>query len=74
MVVLTKTVGEEVVIDKPSRVVILETAPDKVRYGLLDMAYDFREGCRETFSGPDRHTGRSVKMIAPYGEEIEIDC
>jgi len=74
MVVLTKTVGEEVVIDKPSRVVLPETAPDKVRYGLLDMGYDFRESCREPFSGPGRHTGRSVQMIAPYGEEIEIAC
>jgi hypothetical protein len=74
MMVLTKRASEEVVIDKPRRVVVLETAPDKVKLGLLDTGDDFRESFDATFSDPDRHTGRSVKIIAPYGEEIEIDC
>jgi len=74
MMVLTKRASEEVVIDKPSRVVVLETKPDMVKFGLLDSGNDFRESCRETYSDPDRHTGWSVKIIAPFGEEIEIDC
>jgi len=73
MMVLTKRVSEEFVIDKPGRVVVLETAPDKVKLGFLDTGDDFGESCRETFSDPDRDTDSSVKIVAPFGEEVEID-
>jgi hypothetical protein len=70
MVVLTKRASEEVVIDKPARVVFLETGPDHVKFGVLDTDEGVEEMCR-TIS-PD--TGRrTVQVIAPYGEQIEID-
>jgi hypothetical protein len=69
MRVFTKRASEEVVIDQPVRVVILRTAPDKVKFGLLDRG----DEVRRTFSDPDRPTGKRAKVIAPYGEEIEID-
>jgi len=74
MVVLTKRASEEVVIDKSHRVVVLETGPDKVKFGLLDTGCDFEKSNEETFSDTYRSNGRTVKVIAPYGEEIEIDC
>jgi hypothetical protein len=69
MQVLTKRASEEVVIDRPVRVIVLTTAPDEVKLGLLDGG----EEVRRTFSEPDRPTGKTAKVIAPYGEEIEID-
>jgi hypothetical protein len=69
MRVFTKKASEEVVIDKPTRVVVLKTAPDMVKFGLLDRGEDVRR----TLSDPDGPTGKTVKVIAPYGEEIEID-
>ncbi len=69
MQVLTKRASEEVVIDKPVRVVVLRTAPDEVTFGLLERG----DEVRRTFSAPDRPAGKRVKVIAPYGEEIEID-
>jgi hypothetical protein len=69
MQVITRRASEEVVIDKPARVVVLQTAPDKVKLGLLDRGKDVWS----TFSDPGRPTGKRVKVIAPYGEEIEID-
>lgn len=50
MMVVTKRASEEFVIDKPIRVVVLETTPDKVKFGLLDTGDDFRSSCREIFS------------------------
>ncbi len=70
MRVLTKRASEEVVIDQPVRLVVLKTTPDKVKFGLLDRGAEVRR----TFSSPDRPTGKTVKIIAPYGEEIEIDA
>jgi hypothetical protein len=69
MQVFSRRASEEVVIDKPVRVIVLKTAPDKVKFGLLDRG----EEVRRTFSAPDRPTGKRVTIIAPYGEEIEID-
>jgi hypothetical protein len=70
MLVLTKRASEEVVIDKPVRVVILETARGHVTFGVLDP----NEGLEDSRRGgsPDSDRG-TVKVIAPYGEEIEID-
>jgi hypothetical protein len=69
MRVFTKRASEEVVIDRPARVVVLKTAPDRVKLGLLEGG----EEVRRTFPDPDRPTGERVKVIAPFGEEIEID-
>jgi hypothetical protein len=70
MVVLTKRASEEVVLDRPVRVVFLETARDHVKFGVLDPD----EGVAEVRRGgaPDSDRG-TVKVIAPYGEEIEVD-
>jgi Global regulator protein family len=70
MVVLTKRASEEVVMDKPVRVVVLETARDHVTLGVLDPGDGFAGSRRGGFPDSDRGT---VKVIAPYGEEIEID-
>jgi hypothetical protein len=71
MEVLTKRASEEVFIDKPMRVVCLETAPDHVTLGVLDPDEEFEEGYSEFSPHSDRGT---VKVIAPYGEEIEIEA
>jgi hypothetical protein len=68
MVVLTERVSEEV--DKPARVVFLETAPDHVKVGVFD-AHEGVEVMCGTIS-PDSGR-RTVRVIAPYGEQIEID-
>jgi hypothetical protein len=70
MVVLTKRASEEVVLDKPARVVFLETAPDHVKVGVFDAEEGVEDSCR--VSSPDSGR-RTVPVIAPYGEEIEID-
>jgi hypothetical protein len=70
MVVLTKRASEEVVIDKPVRVVFLETARDHVTFGVLDPDEGLGESRRGGAPDSDRGT---VQVIAPYGEEIEID-
>jgi hypothetical protein len=69
MQVFSRRASEEVVLDKPVRVIVLKTAPGKVKFGLRDRG----EEIRRTFSAPDRPTGKRVKIIAPYGEEIELD-
>jgi hypothetical protein len=70
MVVLTKRASEEVVIDKPARVVFLETGPDHVKVGVLDTD----EGVEECWRATSRDAGRrTVPVIAPYGEQIEIE-
>jgi len=69
MQVFTKRASEEIVIEKPVRLIVLKTAPDQVKFGVLDKGDDVRR----TFSHPDCPTGMKVKVIAPYGEEIEID-
>jgi hypothetical protein len=74
MRVLTKRTSETFVIDKPGRVVVLKTAPDQVKLGFLDAGEGVEQSRRETSPDSDRRTGRVVKVIAPYGEEIEIDA
>jgi hypothetical protein len=69
MRVFTRRATEEVRIAKPVRLVVLKTAPDEVKFGLLDSGDDVRRTC----SDPDRPTRKRVKVIAPYGEEIEVD-
>ncbi len=69
MQVFTKRASEEVVIDKPVRVIVLKTTPNKVKVGLLDRG----EAVRRTSPAPGRPARKRVKIIAPYGEEIEID-
>ena len=55
------------------RVVILETPPDQVKFGVLDTDEGFEDSPRETSPDSDRRTERAVKVMAPYGEEIEVD-
>jgi hypothetical protein len=55
------------------RVVVLETPPDKVKRGVLDTNEGFEGSRRETPPDSDWRTGMGVKLMAPYGEEIEID-
>jgi len=69
MKVLTKRASEQVMIDQPVRLIVLKTGTDKVELGLLDRGEDVRR----TFSDPDRPSEKRVKVIAPFGEEIEID-
>jgi hypothetical protein len=54
-------------------VVVRETPPDQVNLGVLDTDAGGEESRRETSPDSDRRTQRRVKMIAPYGEEIEVD-
>jgi hypothetical protein len=53
--------------------VVRETPPDQGNLGVLDTDGGSEESRRETFPDSDRRTQRGVKMIAPYGEEIEVD-
>jgi len=55
------------------RVVVLETAPDQVKVGVSNTDAGVEESCRETSLNSDWRTERGVKIIAPYGEEIEMD-
>jgi hypothetical protein len=55
------------------RVVILETPPDQVKFGVLDTDEGFEDSPRETSPDSDRRTEGAVKVMAPYGEEIEVD-
>jgi hypothetical protein len=73
MVVLTRRAAEEVVLDQPGRVVVLETAPDQVKLGVLDTGEGREGGRRESPPGWGRHPGGAVQVIAPYGEWVEID-
>jgi hypothetical protein len=74
MPVLTRRACEEVVIDKAARVVVLETAADEVKLAVVDPTNRCTAGVRETGPDAERHTGRRVAVIAPYGERIEIDA
>jgi hypothetical protein len=71
--VLTRRAAEEVVLDHPGRVVVLETAADEVKLGVVDATDGFAAGVREVAPDAGRSTGRPVQVIAPYGETIEID-
>jgi hypothetical protein len=55
------------------QVVVLDTTPDKVMVGVLDTDEGFEESRRETAPDSDRRTEMAVKVIAPYGEEMEVD-
>jgi hypothetical protein len=55
------------------RVVVLETAPDQVKLGVLDTDEGVEGSRRETPPDSDQRTEMGVKIMAPYGEEIEID-
>jgi hypothetical protein len=70
MKMFTKRASEEVMIDQPVRLIVLKTAPDRVESGLLEKGEDVRR----TFSDPHRPSEKRVKVVAPFGEEIEIDC
>jgi hypothetical protein len=61
-------------IDKPTRLVVLEAAANKVKFGILWKGGSSGERGRETVAHPSGRAGKTVKIIAPYGEEIEIDC
>jgi hypothetical protein len=52
--------------------VVRETPPDKVKPGALDVDEGFEESRRETSPDSDRRTAMGVKVMAPYGEEIEV--
>ena len=53
--------------------VVLETPPDKVKLGVLDADEGAGERRREPSPDSDRRTEMAVKIMAPYGEEIEVD-
>jgi hypothetical protein len=55
------------------RAVVRETPPDKVKPGVLDIDDGFEESRRATSPDSDRRTEMAVKILAPYGEEIEVD-
>jgi hypothetical protein len=55
------------------RLVVLETPPDLVKLGVLDSDQGLEEGRRQTCPEPNRRTEMRIKIMAPYGEEIEID-
>ncbi len=55
------------------RVVVLETALDQVKVEVLDTAEGAEESCCETSLDSDRRTEMGVKIVAPYGEEMEVD-
>src|SRR5262249_17526758 len=54
------------------RVVVRETLPDEGRIGVLDTDEGVGESRRAAAPDPDRRTGMTVTIMAPYGEEIEI--
>ncbi len=74
MQVLTRRPTEEVVLGHAARVVVLETAADEVKLGVVDTPAGFPATVRETAPQAERPTGRQVQVIAPYGETIEIDA
>jgi hypothetical protein len=55
------------------RVVVLETPPDQGKPGVLDTDEGVGDSRREPAPDSDRRTGMGVKLIAPYGEEIEME-
>jgi hypothetical protein len=55
------------------RVVVLETPPDKVRLGVMGTAEGRKDSSGETSPDSDQRTGMGVKIMAPFGEEIEVD-
>ena len=67
MEVLTRSASEEIVIDKPVRLIVLKTAPDEVRFGLFDRR---EEVCNRE---PVATLRKTVTVIGPFGENIEID-
>ena len=69
MRVFTRRASEEVGVDRPARLVVLRTATDGVQLGLLEGGEDAGKG------GPDPGppADEVVKVIAPFGEVIEID-
>jgi len=44
-----------------------------VKVGVLDSDEGVDDGCSESSVDSDRRTKTGVKIIAPYGEEIEMD-
>ncbi len=55
------------------RAVVREAPPDQVNLGVLDTDEGGGESRHETSLDPDRRIGTAVKVIAPFGEEIEVD-
>jgi hypothetical protein len=53
--------------------VVRETAPEQVQLGVLDTGEGVAGSRRETPPDAGRRTENGVKLIAPYGEEIEVD-
>jgi hypothetical protein len=54
------------------RAVVLETPPDKVNLGVPDTGDGVGESRREPSPYSDRRTEMAVKVMAPFGEEIEV--
>jgi hypothetical protein len=54
------------------RTAVLEPPPDKVNLGGLDADEGLGESRREVAPDPDRRTEAIAKVIAPYGEQIEV--
>jgi hypothetical protein len=74
MQVLTKRASEEVLIGQVARVVVLETAAEEVKLAVLDAGHGFTARGGAAVADAERHAGRRVRVIAPYGETIEIDA
>jgi hypothetical protein len=55
------------------RVAVPETPPDLVNPDVLDPDAGVEDSPRETAPDSDRHTGMGVKVMAPSGEEVEVD-
>ena len=50
-----------------------EPLPDRENPGVLDTDPGVEDSPRETAPDSDRHTGMGVKVMAPSGEEVEVD-
>ncbi len=55
------------------RVTVLQSSPDKVKVGALETNEDYEDSCRKSFPDSDPRTDTAVKVVAPFGEEIEVE-
>jgi hypothetical protein len=55
------------------RAVVLETPPDQLKVGVLDVEESCGQSHREASPDSDRRAETAVKVLAPFGEEIEVE-
>jgi hypothetical protein len=53
---------------------VLEVARDRVERDVLDTDAGLEQGRRDTSPDSGRGTGTGVKIMAAYGEEVEVDA